>query len=115
VKVVFTKGQDDMLEVNEAHNGSEVEVGVGESLELRLSENPTTGYRWQVQSPGNPVLRLEADSYEPAREGYGAGGVHRWVFQSVQVGTAHLQIDRRRNWEQKAVETFKVTIRVTAR
>jgi inhibitor of cysteine peptidase len=104
-----------MLEVNEAHNGSELEMGVGESLELRISENPTTGYRWQVQSPGNPVLHLMQESYEPAREGYGSGGVRCWVFRSVLAGIAHLELERRRSWERQAVETFKVTIRVQAR
>jgi inhibitor of cysteine peptidase len=105
----------DMLEVNQACDGSEFEMGVGEILGLRLSENPTTGYRWQVQSPGSPVLVPVEESYEAAREGFGAGGVRRWVFRSVQAGIAHLEMERQRSWERRAVETFKVTIRVQAR
>jgi inhibitor of cysteine peptidase len=102
----------DMLEVNEAQNGSELEMRIGEPLQLRLQENPTTGYRWQVESSGGPVLELAEQFFEPAREGYGAGGVRRWVFRSAQEGVALLEMARRRSWERQAIETFKVTVRV---
>ncbi len=31
-------------------NGRSVTIGIGDVLSLRLSENPTTGYRWKLES-----------------------------------------------------------------
>jgi inhibitor of cysteine peptidase len=109
------RGKDEVLTVDMAQNGDDLEMGIGESLELRLPENPTTGYRWQTDSAGKPALELEEESFEPSLEAYGASGIRRWRFRSVQKGVAHLKMDRRRSWERQAVETFTVTIRIEAR
>ena len=45
-----------MLRLDENHNGGSVDLVVGETFELSLAENPTTGYRWQVDPAPPPVL-----------------------------------------------------------
>ena len=103
-----------MPEIGKEHSGSELNLEVGESLELRLPENPTTGYRWQLRSSGSPVLELMEDSPSPAGEAVGAGRVRRWVFRAAQAGLARLELEQRRSWERQAVDSFNVAIRVKA-
>ena len=40
-----------MLEIAEALMGQTVQVSVGQVAELRLKENPTTGYRYRIERP----------------------------------------------------------------
>src|SRR5437660_4307603 len=84
----------DMPEIGKEHSGSELNLEIGESLELRLPENPTTGYRWQLRSSGSPVLELMEDSPSPAGEAVGAGRVRRWVFRAAQAGLARLELEQ---------------------
>jgi inhibitor of cysteine peptidase len=103
-----------MREITEAHGGSEQHLTIGETFELRLGENPTTGYRWELESPGGPVLELVQDSFAPGEHAIGAGGERHWVFRAVQAGLARLELSQRRSWEARGVRSFAVTIRVGA-
>jgi len=105
-----------VLEINKDQNGGEVEVKLGESFEVRLAENPTTGYRWAIRSLGVSCLKVEEDTFEPPGSGaLGAGGAHRWRFRTVQEGIADLAMEYRRSWEQRSADTFKVSIHVKSR
>ena len=53
-----------MLQIDESQNGREIELVTGETIEIRLSENPTTGYRWELKFSGAPTCTLVADHYE---------------------------------------------------
>ncbi len=108
-------GRPVMLELNNMNNGGEVELRVGDSFELRLSENPTTGYRWILSASVGPILEVEDDSFAGPRQGaVGAGGAHVWRFRAAREGAVRLEIEYRRSWEPRAVETFTVAIDVKA-
>jgi inhibitor of cysteine peptidase len=102
-----------MLQITKARNGSEIEVRPGETFELELPENPTTGYRWHLLSADGSVYKLQDDSFQPSGgTAYGGGGIRRWRFQAVQEGAAPLEVEYRRSWEKQAAEIFKITVRV---
>jgi inhibitor of cysteine peptidase len=103
-----------MLKINNADNGGKAELRVGESVEVQLSENPTTGYRWQLHLPVGPVLELKDDSFMGPQRAYGAGGLRSWRFRAVQEGVVLLEIENQRSWEPEPVETFTVAIEVKA-
>jgi predicted secreted protein len=48
-----------MLSITEEANGKEIELAVGESFELQLPENRTTGYKWKELPSAEPVTTLE--------------------------------------------------------
>jgi inhibitor of cysteine peptidase len=104
-----------MTQIIEAMNGGEVQVGLDESFEVRLPENPTTGYGWRLDSSGAPAVEVQEDDFEPPKASLGAGGVRRWRFRAVQEGVADLRLEYRREWEQRAARTFTVTVRVKRR
>ncbi len=99
-----------MLEIDSSQSGQGFTVGVGEVICLRLSENPSTGYRWFLCSPIEPVLAIEQDDFSPSRSAPGAFGSRTWRFKTLQAGNINLELENRRSWEKQAVETFKVSI-----
>jgi inhibitor of cysteine peptidase len=109
------KGGNSMVEINKTQSGADVEVILGEPFEVRLPENPTTGFRWKIHASGAPTVEVEADSFQPPDGAVGAGGTHRWRFRTAQAGVATLEMDYGRSWEQRPAETFRVTIHVKPR
>jgi inhibitor of cysteine peptidase len=100
------------MELTYEDSGTERSVPVGERIELRLPENPTTGFRWQVA--GLPVeLQQIEDRYEGAEQPRGAGG-HRTIgFEALRPGDVTLHLEKRRSWEQDPTDRFTVQLRVS--
>jgi inhibitor of cysteine peptidase len=59
-------------------------VNAGESFEIKLTENPTTGYIWALaQLPES--FYLLSDSYQPDQPiKIGSGGTHRFYFVAMK-------------------------------
>ena len=62
-----------MLIIGASDAGQTVELPVGQTMELRLEENPTTGFRWNVEASGRAGLHDHRRSLCPARLGIGQG------------------------------------------
>ena len=76
--------------ITETNNGTTINLEKGETFYLRLKENPTTGYSWQLNlSQG---LNNVSEKYYPpeSKEGeepiVGAGGVHLWEIKAYSEG-----------------------------
>jgi len=93
-------------------NGGQVEILLGDSFEVQLAENPTTGYRWLLHSTQGRTIEIQEDSFQARGGAIGAGGIRRWRFRASETGPADLEFEYRKSWEKKAVETFKVAVRV---
>lgn len=72
----------DLLAVFDKDNGSTIDVKAGQTVQVRLNSNPTTGYQWEYVSPPSSFVRLtQPMQYRPAREPMpGAGGVAVFTF-----------------------------------
>ena len=101
-----------MLYVDKSFDGQAIEMLLGDTLELRLPENPVTGFRWHLQTGGDPVLALVGDSFGPGDGTPGQGGIHWWRFQVVQTGAAVLELSYRRKWEHTRMpaQSFKLQV-----
>ena len=44
------------MQIDEASDGQQVALETGEVLQVDLNENPTTGFRWAVDSAGEPEI-----------------------------------------------------------
>jgi inhibitor of cysteine peptidase len=51
--------------LTEEDSGKPIEVSVGTRVNIRLQENPTTGYRWSLRDFNGKSLALESDEYLP--------------------------------------------------
>lgn len=104
-----------MLVIDQAHNNGSVDLFVGDSFRVQLSENPTTGYRWHFQSHALPALRLIQDLFEASGSQPGSSGVRYWIFAADTPGSVELRLELRRSWQKQPVGTFAVTVSVKAR
>lgn len=108
-----------MPEINETYAGQTISMPIGQVIELRLKENPTTGFRWHFRKNGEPACRIRdngvetADAAKPVRLGQGA--THVWRIEGVQVGVCELALTYARSWEadRPPAATFEFRIRVT--
>ena len=108
-------GHRKMLHADETQNGRTVKLAKGEFLEIVLSENPTTGYRWHFIEKGSPVCIPIWDSYEPEGERVaGQGGIHRWKFEAAQPGACRIELAYQRSWERGTPpgRTFRLDVEV---
>ena len=101
-------------QISSADNGKSLALQAGDELAVSLPENPTTGYRWQVDSSG-PSLILEKDDFAlPGEVQMGSAGTRLFTFRAAAAGHASLQLGLRRSWEQDkpALQTFSLSIQV---
>ena len=90
--------------------GETVRVQPGDEVVVRLAENPTTGYRWEIDAPRGGV-EVADDSYDrPRDEGVGAGGMRTFTLRAGDPGEAEVRLRLARSWENEAVEQGSLAI-----
>lgn len=103
-----------LVELDESDAGAAAEVAAGDRVEVRLAENPTTGYQWQWRLP--PAVRELADEHVPAPPGRpGQGGARRLlaeVADDAPAGEHRLRAELRRPWEDDPRQTLDFTLRI---
>jgi len=71
-----------------------ISLSVGASETIALSENPSTGYEWQLdttQSANLAIVRVIDVGYQPVQSGQmGAAGSHWWRIEAWAPGTARI-------------------------
>jgi inhibitor of cysteine peptidase len=109
-----------MISINDSFDGSSIALRVGEMIEITLTENASTGYRWTAPADRHldvgDVLR-EVQT-EPAGQNFRPGmpGVRRFHFEALGAGNTELQLEYRRPWAASAmaVRTFRLRVEVRA-
>ncbi len=104
-----------ILTADQHNHGQTVQLAVGDTLELRLPENPTTGYQWVTTTIDNTLLsELAHDFIPPATDAYGAGGVRILRYRALARGRSPLELTLRREWEpENPIDHFKLDVIVT--
>src|SRR5215475_8542759 len=91
----------EILRVDQKADNTDVDLAVGQELEVALGENPSTGFRWELLSRGEPQCRLVADNFEPPTEAIpGRGGTRRWRFKAASSGSGKIEMAYRRPMER---------------
>ena len=97
-------------------SGTTCELTAGESFEVRLAENPTTGYTWAVVKIPESLLQIETESFETEAADpriVGRGGTKIFVFKTLQPGSGELDLRLRRPWEKDVfIGSFILNFRV---
>jgi inhibitor of cysteine peptidase len=102
------------VELIESDDGKTVEVQAGDMLVVRLHENPSTGFRWQIEEPDSKILRLRGSDFVPQSAAVGSGGDEQWTFEALAPGQTQLGFKLWRHWEgEKSVQKrFAVSLAV---
>ena len=93
-------------------NGTEARIPVQQHFQIRLEENPTTGYQWTAPEFDAKCLRLESNTYSRYDGGVGSGGLRQLEFSVLAECRATIHLAYRRSWETTAAprRTFDLTI-----
>lgn len=101
--------------LTEKDSGKLAKVPVGARVNIRLQENPTTGYRWSLRDFKSESLAPESDEYESApSSSIGGGGIRNFLFVAKAAGTTTIILKNTRAWEpeERAAKTLSVVITV---
>jgi inhibitor of cysteine peptidase len=105
--------------ITENYNGKTIQVKQGDSFCLRLKENPSTGYSWQL-SLSKGLSLLSSKYYPPdsskssQRLIVGAAGLHSWKIKAIARGSQQVKGTYRRSWETETgrEQTFILNVKV---
>ena len=100
------------LQFGEPDNGRVVPAGIGQTLELRLDENPTAGFRWRLARAEDPVWSLLEDFFEPGGRTPGRPGVHCWRFGILAAGAGTIDLVYSRAWETESAAGCHFSLRL---
>lgn len=92
-----------MVHADDRFNGREVELQVGDMLEIKLAENASTGFQWAATPESAQkvakLLRAGETGAEGVGEPPGRPGVRHFTFEAIEPGTVELVLNYRRPWE----------------
>ncbi len=96
-------------------SGKEYNLSVGEKFQVRLWENPTTGYLWSILGSVSPHLELVDRKFIPGNDArrVGSGGERTFVFLAIKPGRAVLHMTLKRPWEKEGSEAGSYYIKLT--
>jgi inhibitor of cysteine peptidase len=102
------------LLLTEENNNTTATARIGDTIEVLLAENPSTGYRWEVAAVDSSVLSAGESRFSPTAGGIGAGGTRHMSFRVRAAGTGRIELVHRRSWEPvgAAIQRWSVTVEV---
>ncbi len=105
---------DDLL--NQKTVTREVTLKVGDTLQVSLGSNPSTGYQWESDmriSDDTVIAQTGHEVIAPSNGRPGAAGNAVWALQAVGPGTATVSTRYSRPWEGGEQGTWTFTAAVT--
>ena len=104
------------IHIAQSDNGRKIHMKLGDTLEIQLSGNPTTGYEWKHVSSGEPICDLQEQSQDAQAGKHGASGVYHWQCRAARIGQTRIVFAYARAWETQTppAQTFTLDIEVDA-
>lgn len=87
----------------------------GNTMEIALYSNPTTGYEWTASAEDEAAVKIVSDEFREAEHAAGmtgAGGIQVFKLEALKEGTSDVKITYARPWENMIplyTETFSIT------
>jgi inhibitor of cysteine peptidase len=103
------------VKAGDAANGTEIRLQAGQTLEIALKGNITTGFDWALDGALPSQVTSVTDEYatDPASAGAtGAGGTHTFIYKAAASGTGKLSLKYWRSFESGTApaQTFTITV-----
>ena len=95
--------------------GQATALGVGDTYEVVLDSNPSTGYQWLVDFDAgylelvNRHFEVDSNLNPPAP---GTGGKETFVFRAVAKGSTQVELTYKRPWENDSLRTQVLTFEI---
>lgn len=104
------------ITLKESQAGSQALLRAGDTLEVNLEGNPTTGYTWSAAGFDAAILKpLGEPEFHPASSALGAGGTVTYRFEAAGAGQTTLTMIYSRPFEKGVppLKTFMVNVSVS--
>ena len=100
--------------LSDEDSGRTKRVNPGDTIEITLPENPTTGYRWSLDECDAATLDVLRNEFEPAQGGaIGAGGRRIIQLRARGAGSTVVRAAESRPWERtEPVRTFEIRLEI---
>ena len=102
------------IKIDPTEGVGEIDMRVGDTLELSFESNPTTGYQWEVAELNPDVLRQvgEAEYIAPTSNLLGAPGKEIFRFEAISTGETLLKLVYHRPFEPEVPpeQSYEVNI-----
>lgn len=105
---------EDLL--NQKNVGRDVSLAVGDTLQISLGSNASTGYRWAPDLEISNTAVLAQAGHEviaPAGSPPGAAGSEVWALQALGRGTATVRARYGQPWQGGEKDAWTFTAQVT--
>ena len=104
------------IQLYQIDNGRAIKIESGDTLEIVLDANPTTGYQWKALPWDAEVIeQIDKSVYKSRSKAMGSGGELTFYFKALSTGQTPLKFIYFRAFEKDVppVKSFKVTIVVS--
>lgn len=105
------------VQVTEADSDGSVTLDPGDTLEVTLTSNATTGYHWVVTSLNQSILQQTGDPVyksDPNPQGLiGAGGKETFTFKAMATGETGLKMNYQSPSNTPSETNFNYSVKVS--
>jgi len=102
------------ITVTEHNDGGQVSAQVGDTIEIHLAENATTGYRWETYDLDPHLLELEEATGNYRSGAVGSGGEVQFRIKVRATGSATLRLKCWRRWEGEGGVLKRFVVKIDA-
>jgi inhibitor of cysteine peptidase len=102
--------------IDQSHNNKTFDAKLNDIITITLKENPTTGYRWELDGVDEKIILIEDSRYSMLpNSAIGSGGTRTFTFRPQSLGKARVQLSLKREWEKRIgpIDQFVVFIQIT--
>lgn len=104
-----------MQSLTEADNERTIDLRVGESVRLTLSENATTGYRWAIDRIDRDVVAEAGSEAHPSGGAIGSAGNVMFDFTAKKAGSGEVALKYWRHFEGDGSIAKRFSVRINAK
>lgn len=93
----------------------DVTLSVGDTLEVTLASNPSTGFKWTGDTQISDPSVIDQTSHQivgPTSDLVGSPGTEVWTFSALKEGTATIETDYNQPWPAGAKKAWTFTANV---
>ena len=107
---------DNAVKLYQSDTGSTQKVNVSDIIQIKLNSNPSTGYKWEIETCDTSILEPQKQEYEASNPGDkrpGMGGTSALRFKAIAAGQTLLKLIYRRpgdKEEPSKYNVFEITI-----
>ena len=103
------------IKIAETEDNTDVQAEVGDTLEVRLHENATTGYRWALDNLDPALFVADGVDAEYPRSAVGSGGTAILRVRTVAKGSGTLTLKYWRSFEGESgiIRRFSVKVHIS--